>query len=36
MWLEEGVVDPSEGTGPWITSWTAEESTVENQARRVR
>ena len=35
MWLEEGMVDPSEGTGPWITSWTAEESTVENQARRV-
>ncbi len=43
MWLEEGVVDPSEGTGPWITSWTAEESTVrtrrgesDDQARRVR
>ena len=20
-WLEEGVLDPSEGTGPWIARW---------------
>ena len=23
-WLEEGVVDPSEGTGPWIADWSAD------------
>ncbi|MFC0451926.1 acyl-CoA dehydrogenase family protein [Rhodococcus jostii] len=33
-WLERGVVDPSEGTGPWITEWTPGASTEENLARR--
>ncbi len=33
--LEEGVLDPSEGTGPWISGWTAGKSTVESVARRV-
>ena len=23
-WLEEGVLDPSEGTGPWIADWSAD------------
>jgi alkylation response protein AidB-like acyl-CoA dehydrogenase len=34
-WLEEGVLDPSEGTGPWITDWRAGASTEESVARRV-
>ncbi|QCQ92851.1 acyl-CoA dehydrogenase family protein [Rhodococcus sp. SGAir0479] len=34
-WLEDGVLDPSEGTGPWIASWTPGPSTEENVARRV-
>ncbi|PXY21667.1 acyl-CoA dehydrogenase [Prauserella sp. PE36] len=33
-WLEEGVLDPSEGTGPWISDWRAGASTAENVARR--
>lgn len=35
-WLEEGIVDPSEGTGPWIARWQPGESTAENVARRYR
>jgi hypothetical protein len=33
-WLEDGILDQSEGTGPWITPWEATESTQENLARR--
>jgi alkylation response protein AidB-like acyl-CoA dehydrogenase len=33
-WLEEGIVDQSEGTGPWISHWEAGESTEPNLARR--
>jgi alkylation response protein AidB-like acyl-CoA dehydrogenase len=33
-WLEEGIVDQSEGTGPWITYWEAGASTEANLARR--
>jgi hypothetical protein len=33
-WLEGGILDQSEGTGPWITRWEATESTEENLARR--
>ncbi|WP_238781340.1 acyl-CoA dehydrogenase family protein [Prescottella equi] len=33
-WLEDGVFDPSEGTGPWIASWAPGPSTEENVARR--
>ncbi|MFD4250794.1 acyl-CoA dehydrogenase family protein [Amycolatopsis thermoflava] len=33
-WLEEGVLDPSEGTGPWIADWRAGASTAEDVARR--
>ncbi len=35
-WLEEGVIDGSEGTGPWITSWDPGESTREDLHRAVR
>jgi alkylation response protein AidB-like acyl-CoA dehydrogenase len=35
-WLEAGVVDPSEGTGPWIASWEPGPSTKDNVARRYR
>jgi alkylation response protein AidB-like acyl-CoA dehydrogenase len=35
-WLEQGVIDPSEGTGPWIAKWAAGPSAAENQARRYR
>lgn len=35
-WLEEGVIDASEGTGPWIAEWSAGPSTAENVARRYR
>ncbi len=35
-WLETGVLDPSEGTGPWITAWTPGESEHESVARRYR
>jgi alkylation response protein AidB-like acyl-CoA dehydrogenase len=33
-WLEDGIIDQSEGTGPWITDWEARASTEENVARR--
>lgn len=35
-WLEAGVLDPSEGTGPWIASWVPGASTEKNLARRYR
>jgi alkylation response protein AidB-like acyl-CoA dehydrogenase len=35
-WLEDGVVDQSEGTGPWIATWQAGESEKPNVARRYR
>jgi alkylation response protein AidB-like acyl-CoA dehydrogenase len=35
-WLEAGVLDLSEGTGPWIASWDPGASQVDNLARRVR
>ncbi|MGH3386404.1 MAG: acyl-CoA dehydrogenase family protein [Nocardioidaceae bacterium] len=35
-WLEAGVVDPSEDTGPWIAEWTPGASQTENVARRYR
>jgi alkylation response protein AidB-like acyl-CoA dehydrogenase len=34
IWLEEGIVDQSEGTGPWIAHWEAGASTEANLARR--
>jgi hypothetical protein len=33
-WLEDGIVDQSEGTGPWIAHWEEGESTERNLARR--
>jgi alkylation response protein AidB-like acyl-CoA dehydrogenase len=33
-WLEDGVLDPSEGTGPWIAPWPSGPSTTESVARR--
>ncbi|OSC28525.1 acyl-CoA dehydrogenase [Mycobacterium vulneris] len=33
-WLEDGIVDQSEGTGPWIAHWEPGESTETNLARR--
>ncbi|WP_199430230.1 acyl-CoA dehydrogenase family protein [Qaidamihabitans albus] len=33
-WLEQGILDPSEGTGPWIGDWREGASDVENVARR--
>jgi alkylation response protein AidB-like acyl-CoA dehydrogenase len=33
-WLEEGVLDQSEGTGPWIAHWEPGPSTEKNLARR--
>jgi hypothetical protein len=33
-WLEEGVLDQTENTGPWITHWEPGASTEENVARR--
>ncbi|MGB6513589.1 MAG: acyl-CoA dehydrogenase, partial [Mycobacterium sp.] len=33
-WLEDGIVDQSEGTGPWIAHWEAGESTERDLARR--
>ncbi|MDT4939853.1 MAG: hypothetical protein QOG80_3524 [Pseudonocardiales bacterium] len=33
-WLEAGVLDQSEGTGPWIAPWTEGPSTRESLARR--
>lgn len=35
-WLEEGVLDPSEGTGPWIARWEPGPSTEESVWRAVR
>ena len=35
-WLEEGVVDGSEGTGPWISTWQPGESQKENVHRKYR
>ncbi len=35
-WLEEGVIDPSEGTGPWIADWEPRESTEDSVWRAVR
>jgi hypothetical protein len=29
-WLEDGVIDPSEGTGPWIAEWQMGPSTETN------
>ncbi len=34
-WLEEGVIDQSEGTGPWISTWSPGPSAVENVWRRL-
>jgi hypothetical protein len=36
VWLEDGIVDPSEGTGPWIAQWQPGESKADNVARRYR
>jgi alkylation response protein AidB-like acyl-CoA dehydrogenase len=33
-WLEAGVIDASEGTGPWISHWEPGPSTEDNVARR--
>jgi alkylation response protein AidB-like acyl-CoA dehydrogenase len=33
-WLEEGILDQSEGTGPWIARWEPGASTEPNLARR--
>jgi hypothetical protein len=35
-WLEEGVLDPSEGTGPWIASWSPGASEAESVWRTYR
>ena len=35
-WLEEGVLDPSEGTGPWIATWEPGPSDAESVRRPVR
>ncbi|HEX3337533.1 MAG TPA: acyl-CoA dehydrogenase family protein [Jatrophihabitans sp.] len=35
-WLEAGVLDQSEGTGPWIAEWRPGPSHAENVARRFR
>ena len=35
-WLEEGVLDPSEGTGPWIAAWEPGPSTEQSVWRRTR
>jgi alkylation response protein AidB-like acyl-CoA dehydrogenase len=34
IWLEDGIVDQSEGTGPWIAEWEVGASTEANLARR--
>jgi alkylation response protein AidB-like acyl-CoA dehydrogenase len=36
VWLEAGVLDQSEGTGPWIAEWAPGESTKENVHRPYR
>lgn len=33
-WLEDGILDQSEGTGPWIAHWDEGPSTENNLARR--
>lgn len=33
-WLEDGIIDQSEGTGPWIAHWEQGASTQPNLARR--
>jgi alkylation response protein AidB-like acyl-CoA dehydrogenase len=33
-WLEDGIIDQSEGTGPWIAHWEAGASTEADLARR--
>jgi alkylation response protein AidB-like acyl-CoA dehydrogenase len=33
-WLEQGIIDQSEGTGPWIAPWEPGPSTEPNLARR--
>ena len=33
-WLEAGVLDPSEGTGPWIADWEAGASREHSVARK--
>jgi alkylation response protein AidB-like acyl-CoA dehydrogenase len=33
-WLEAGVIDPSEGTGPWIATWLAGPSKDKDVGRR--
>ncbi len=35
-WLEDGVLDQSEGTGPWIASWTPGPSEHETVRRAYR
>ena len=35
-WLEEGVLDQSEGTGPWIAPWSPGASESESVWRAVR
>jgi Acyl-CoA dehydrogenase, C-terminal domain/Acyl-CoA dehydrogenase, middle domain len=35
-WIEDGVIDISEGTGPWIASWSAGPSQLGTVARRYR
>ncbi|OBJ68061.1 acyl-CoA dehydrogenase family protein [Mycobacterium sp. 1274756.6] len=34
-WLEAGILDPSEGTGPWIAHWEPGESGEENLLRHI-
>ena len=34
-WLEDGIIDQSEGTGPWIAHWEPGASTEQNLARRI-
>ncbi|HJQ46463.1 MAG TPA: acyl-CoA dehydrogenase family protein [Amycolatopsis sp.] len=35
-WLEDGVFDPSEGTGPWIADWPAGPSTATDVHRSIK
>ncbi len=35
-WVEAGILDLSEGTGPWISTWEAGASNITNVARRYR
>lgn len=36
VFLEDGIIDQSEGTGPWIAAWTPGESERSNVARSYR